>query len=506
MRRNNAGIPSATLELYAPCRCCLQRRRICGRVVRLVCFTAAVAALGAALDVYVGWKSSPRDSNAVLECVERNMVSRYTLRNHLRSHAGQHRSSRFFEDPLADELQRELVAAQLCSDNPCRSTAYLPVKGPGFDRHTSGLGSRFSSIAATLHFARSLDRPMFTQHETGGWAYTDGARCASRDHTCYFHRLTSCQEDDVDDLWAPPDWFRWPYGLIVSDWPNPVRGLQRYIWTDHSIPLRYYWETTITGRRLPAKYRERGWLWYHSQMLFFVLQPLPEVLSTVVKKKALVKTGNEDTPGSFAAERPVIAMHVRQGDKVKEKVATQFDCYMAVAERYRQETGVRDIWLLSDDDTLVQSAEKMYPAFNFLYNAVNASNGGGRFSNASLPTVAALDAGQLNGREVAMDGLTDILIAVECDYFIGTLSSNFGRTVLKLMYASYGYLPPHTGMDAVSNDWAGKPFSWEFRPVPQLQPLLPGWAWRDSHTSTTSGVDGQEPTCGALVTFNYHVG
>ena len=48
--------------------------------------------------------------------------------------------------------------AQLCSDNPCRSTAYLPVKGPGFGRHTSGLGSRFSPTAATLHFARSLDR------------------------------------------------------------------------------------------------------------------------------------------------------------------------------------------------------------------------------------------------------------------------------------------------------------------------------------------------------------
>jgi hypothetical protein len=31
--------------------------------------------------------------------------------------------------------------------------------------------------------------------------------------------------------------------------------------------------------------------------------------------------------------------------------------------------------------------------------------GGGRFSDTSLPTVAAIDAGLLNGREVATDGL-----------------------------------------------------------------------------------------------------
>ena len=56
----------------------------------------------------------------------------------------------------------------------------------------------------------------------------------------------------------------------------------------------------MTGRLLLAKYRERGWLWYHSQMLFFVFHPLPEVLFAVDKKKALAKIGNGvDAPGSF---------------------------------------------------------------------------------------------------------------------------------------------------------------------------------------------------------------
>ena len=101
-----------------------------------------------------------------------------------------------------------------------------------------------------------------------------------------------------------------------------------------------------------------------------------------------------------------------------------------------------------------------------------------------------------------MDGLADILIAVECDYFIGTLSSNFGRTVLKLMYASYGRLPPHTGMDAVSNDWAGKPFSWEFTQIPPLQPLPPDRAWRDNGSGAMlREVDAKEAGCGPLVTF-----
>jgi hypothetical protein len=110
------------------------------------------------------------------------------------------------EDPLADELQRELVAAQLCSATPCRAAVYLPVRGAVFDRHTSGLGSRsgpyrggaasvilaprpcvfhqrfftqsiqgggarmtpapaarFGSIAAALHLARGLGRPLFAQ-------------------------------------------------------------------------------------------------------------------------------------------------------------------------------------------------------------------------------------------------------------------------------------------------------------------------------------------------------
>ena len=430
---------------------------------------------------------SPSDSDAVRDCVERTMASRYTLTQHaLPRRAAAHfgSASPSVMDPLAEELQRELVAAQLCSTNLCRSTVYLPVKAAGFDRHTSGMGSRIGSIAATLHFARGLNRPLFVQHEPGGWAYTDKEHCAARDHTCYFHNLTNCPLKDVDDLFVFPDWFRWPFSLIVRDsWPNPLRGLQRFLWADSSIPLRYYWETTIVGRLIPAKYRDRGWFWYHSQLLFFSFQPLPEVVSIVDDNKALVSTGDGDAPGSFAAGRPVIAMHVRRGDKVNEKGSiVPFACYMAAAEQYRLKSGVRDIWLISDDSELAQFAKQMYPDFNFLHSTVNP-----RFGNTKLTTVAAIEAGQLNGRKAAMDGLTDILIAIECEYFIGTLSSNFGRTVLKLMYAfNNGQFPHHTLMDGYSHDWSGEPASWEMSHIPQLKPLPPKPLAKSGHNESSS--------------------
>ena len=86
-----------------------------------------------------------------------------------------------------------------------------------------------------------------------------------------------------------------------------------------------------------------------------------------------------------------------------------------------------------------------------------------------------------------MDGLTDILIAIECEYFIGTLSSNFGRTVLKLMYAfNNGQFPDHTLMDGYSHDWSGEPASWEMSHIPQLKPLPPKPLAKSGHNESSS--------------------
>lgn len=42
--------------------------------------------------------------------------------------------------------------------------------------------------------------------------------------------------------------------------------------------------------------------------------------------------------------------------------------------------------------------------------------------------------------------------AVDADYWIGTLSSNWGRATLYLALAQYGYVPPHTTLD-VDTRW-----------------------------------------------------
>ena len=80
-------------------------------------------------------------------------------------------------------------------------------------------------------------------------------------------------------------------------------------------------------------------------------------------------------------------MHVRRGDKVNEARPIEFGCYMAVAERYRVDHNARDIWLLTDDQALLEAAPRLYPAFNFLHNA----HVGNRFSSQKDPTAAAIE-------------------------------------------------------------------------------------------------------------------
>jgi hypothetical protein len=70
-----------------------------------------------------------------------------------------------------------------------------------------------------------------------------------------------------------------------------------------------------------------------------------------------------------------------------------------------------------------------------------------------------VEARALDGGQIAESMLLDLLILADCDYFVGTLSSQMSRLALGLMAHRLGGLPPYVSVEGMTwgcCSWAGE--------------------------------------------------
>eukprot|EP00271_Cylindrocystis_brebissonii_P018826 TRINITY_DN5477_c3_g1_i2.p1 TRINITY_DN5477_c3_g1~~TRINITY_DN5477_c3_g1_i2.p1 ORF type:complete len:614 (-),score=75.99 TRINITY_DN5477_c3_g1_i2:552-2393(-) len=125
-------------------------------------------------------------------------------------------------------------------------------------------------------------------------------------------------------------------------------------------------------------------------------------------------TGN----GPFVP-RPLLSMHVRQGDKARESNVFSLAAHMWLAERMRrQEPTLDKIWL----STIVQEVTHrthLYKNWTFFYED-NKSRTKGQVKLRKYEVQVGISV-------LTTMSFVDLQIAATCDYFIGALSSNWAR-------------------------------------------------------------------------------
>ncbi|CAI5959231.1 unnamed protein product [Closterium sp. NIES-64] len=126
--------------------------------------------------------------------------------------------------------------------------------------------------------------------------------------------------------------------------------------------------------------------------------------------------------------RPIVSMHVRQSDKQVEMGVWSFAAHMLFAARLQRTlVDLKHVWLSTEMQAIDsrvavinEAATPLYAGWTFLYAA-----------NGRLPE-GALDPHAYDALQSPAASLASLLIAAQCDVFIGSLGSNWSRLINEL--------------------------------------------------------------------------
>ncbi|KAG0273037.1 hypothetical protein BGZ95_011160 [Linnemannia exigua] len=119
-----------------------------------------------------------------------------------------------------------------------------------------------------------------------------------------------------------------------------------------------------------------------------------------------------------------MSVHVRHSDKVIEAKLLEFPDYMSKAEEYKSQTGVSNVYIMSDDSKLIKSTEQ-YKDFRFQYLDVPRPNKAW-FTETERGVPKDI---------LERNFLLDVYAAAQCDHQILTYSSNVARLIGEISYA-----------------------------------------------------------------------
>lgn len=166
----------------------------------------------------------------------------------------------------------------------------------------------------------------------------------------------------------------------------------------------------------------KGHFWWRSMLTYYAVRPNAEMRE---RMRSLPKIHG-----------PCITIHVRHSDKMSEAQLVDFSKYMEEAEKIKARTGTSDIYLMTDDDWVIQTT-KLYPDFQFHYRDIPRTNKGWQADIlAGIPR-----------HQQEINFLMDIYSAVQCQHFIVTYSSNVGRLIGEIAFAMENKLPDVVSLD-----------------------------------------------------------
>ncbi|KAF9359521.1 hypothetical protein BGX26_012154 [Mortierella sp. AD094] len=225
----------------------------------------------------------------------------------------------------------------------------------------------------------------------------------------YFIPVTTCTKGDLERAFAdnPPE----TDILRLDDSTINFRS----IGVDVQQLMMY-------SKIIKPEYHHKGHFWWRSMLTYYAIRPNSR-LREVLRR-------------SWNSMAPCMSIHVRHSDKWMEALPLDLGFYMKYAEIYRNRTGVSSIYLLTDDQFVIERT-KTYTDFQFYYMDVPRSNKGWWFDRDQG---VSMDIQERNF-------LIDIYTAAQCQHSILTYSSNVGRLIAELTFALRNTEPSVVSLD-----------------------------------------------------------
>ena len=167
--------------------------------------------------------------------------------------------------------------------------------------------------------------------------------------------------------------------------------------------------------------------------------------------------------GGVAQETGVIGLHVRHGDACvhaaqsnTRPLCRRFEEYLPALAQMRDRYAVRTVFVSTDDAAVAQAAPAALAALGM--RAVSLELDRSVFASSWF-IEHRVEAAALDGSGLAESMLLDLLLLADCDFLVGTLSSQMSRLALALMTLRLGGVPPFVSVEEMPwgcCSWAGE--------------------------------------------------
>ncbi|KAF9929711.1 hypothetical protein FBU30_001279 [Linnemannia zychae] len=288
-----------------------------------------------------------------------------------------------FDDPrrLAYMSQLDLIQYQ------CTNFFRGGINGNGF-------GSRWHTVSLGLSFGLYYNMTYLTPEVLNN-----------------FIPLTSCTEADMKRAFNknPPE----------HEWANWTKSTTNFQMSNDGILDMAALAKVVT--KAPG-FEDKDLFWLRSMVAYYAVRP-NYLFRNQFQQHSPIQT-------------PCMSIHVRHADKRFEAKLLEFPDYMEKAEEYRRNTGVSNIYLMSDDGNVIKSTED-YKDFQFQYLDTPRQNEAWYTIKAQGVPMGILE----------RNFLMEIMAAAQCEHQILTYSSNVGRLIGELAYALRNKEPSVVSLD-----------------------------------------------------------
>jgi len=321
-------------------------------------------------------------------------------------------------------------------------------------------------VTLALTYGYYLRRVVVIDPQPMKWVWGDRERCGERTLSCWLEPITTCDATIVGQHAVPE--FRlkartdeaYKAEHAEFDW-HAAHSHRRYLGDERSLFVKQQvWNRG--NKYVPPKYEQHGLFWWRSQLLAYVLRPNAATRAAIddTRRELQLPTG-ADGGGAMS-----VGVHVRRGAKWTETEEVDVHTYVhAVRDVVAAAAAARDVvvFLATDDAGVVRAMGEQFgdgdgePRYRLAYVRDTYRHDAQRAGR----NVTWMDEIQRRWRSAAKDAVDvvrDVWLLSECDYFVGTFSSNIGRVVAELMYAATNVDPIATRR-AVSVDkpWVTDP-------------------------------------------------
>lgn len=283
-----------------------------------------------------------------------------------------------------------------------------------------GIGSNYHLMGGALAYALALKRVLLLMNDRDH-PYYDASYCGENEpsyHNCYFEPISNCTLEDAMSVQVVESAHFEQLRSVASledDLANEkVVKIVRIPQPPHTYPPQFkaFLETSSVD---PKKF----YYWWRAQSVAFLLRPNSRTLIELNERSEMAYPQK--------IEEGTISCHIRHGDKHLEYPLLDEAAYVkALEEVILLDNGKnelkRQVFLLTDDPKAVHRLH-MLKSWNVTSANVPRSD------KHKIPAERARHFGKANE---LLFSLVDLDLALQCDAWVGTMTSNWSRLIDEL--------------------------------------------------------------------------